>query len=244
MKGSVFLMTKIIMGLLCKNEKDRFIEKYLEENLILCDRLVVLDDKSTDRTLEYVKKFSKTSAIPISIFTSTHSQWASAEWKQRKKLFDLCNAYASERDWIVILDCDEFITNPIDLRNQMLDSDHDFIGIRLYDMWNDTHYRDDKYWMAHNNYMTLACRKNLTESIWRTTPLHCGRFPMIHTTYGIGTLPVQNKLKHMGWATEKDRIKKHQRYLMADPIGQWGWMEQYQSILDENPNLIEFIEFE
>lgn len=234
---------KIVMGLLVKNEKGKFIEEYLDKNLILCDRLVVLDDKSDDGTLEYIQQFNENeSTIPINIFTSNKSHWGTAEWKQRKRLFDLCNTYANERDWITIVDCDELICNPIELRNFMLDSLADSISVRFYDMWNTCQYRSDKYWQAHLNPFLFAIRKNMTESIWNNTPLHCGRWPMVQTKYGQGDINTSFQVKHMGWASKIGRLKKYKRYMNIDPNGEYGWMKQYCSIIDENPNLIDFVE--
>jgi len=36
---------------------------------------------------------------------------------------------------------------------------------------------------------------------------------------------------------KEDRIKKYLWYMEKDPEGKYGIMAQYQSILDENPNL-------
>ena len=48
--------------------------------------------------------------------------------------------------------------------------------------------------------------------------------------------------KHYGWSREEDRINKYNRYMNLDPNGEFGSLEQYKSILDENPNLIKWEE--
>ena len=50
------------------------------------------------------------------------------------------------------------------------------------------------------------------------------------------------RIKHYGWATQADRIAKYNRYMKLDPLGQYGWKAQYDSILDPNPRLIQWIE--
>jgi len=47
-------------------------------------------------------------------------------------------------------------------------------------------------------------------------------------------------VKHFGWATEKDRAEKYKRYQRLDPDAIYGIREQYDSIMDTNPNLIKW----
>jgi hypothetical protein len=49
-------------------------------------------------------------------------------------------------------------------------------------------------------------------------------------------------LKHLGWVKKEDRMAKFKRYRELDPDGTYGSTEQYQSILDESPNLVRFEE--
>jgi len=49
-------------------------------------------------------------------------------------------------------------------------------------------------------------------------------------------------VKHLGWASPADRLKKYQRYMELDPEGKFGIIEQYKSILDPHPNLIKWEE--
>lgn len=50
------------------------------------------------------------------------------------------------------------------------------------------------------------------------------------------------KIKHYGWARPEDRIKKYQRNMMYDPEGKYNPREQYESILDPNPNLVKWVD--
>ena len=78
------------------------------------------------------------------------------------------------------------------------------------------------------------------EYTWRDTPQHCGRFPEnIHQHYGEAH-PL--RIKHLGWMKPEDRLKKYRRYQELDPDAVYGIKEQYESILDPNPNLIPWSE--
>jgi hypothetical protein len=71
---------------------------------------------------------------------------------------------------------------------------------------------------------------------WRETAQHCGRFPQTITHFSYVCHPA--RIQHFGWATPDDRQKKYKRYMQLDPDGVYGWKEQYQSILDEDPHLV------
>jgi hypothetical protein len=108
-------------------------------------------------------------------------------------------------------------------------------------MWDVNHYREDEYWNAHYYYQPFLIRynKNL-EYKWKETPVHCGRFPK--TIYEFPFELSNLRLKHLGWSSKEIRMKKYARYQEHDPLAIYGIKEQYDSILDENPNLVEWIE--
>ncbi len=72
------------------------------------------------------------------------------------------------------------------------------------------------------------------------SPQHCGRFP--ENIFELPNRISQLRLKHFGWRKPEDRLKKFKRYQRLDPNGLYGWKEQYMSILDDNPNLVEWVE--
>lgn len=51
------------------------------------------------------------------------------------------------------------------------------------------------------------------------------------------------RVKHYGWALSPEELRrKYERYMDFDPEGLWGSLEQYRSILDEHPRLVEWQE--
>jgi glycosyltransferase involved in cell wall biosynthesis len=229
---------KIIGMMLVKNEADRWLAEVLECLKILCDKIVVLDDGSTDETVKICKSFD------CIVYESKRSLWGEDELYQRKKLFELATFKAEENDWLICLDADEIIPWKLiyylKYLMNVLDLDKNGIAFKLHDMWNDTHYREDMYWEAHKfNYpMAIRYKKGFNYE-WRDKPLHCGRFPINASPNCIATyIPV----KHMGWSTPENRQRKYDRYMQIDPEGRHGIMAQYKSILSENPTLKEFYE--
>jgi glycosyltransferase involved in cell wall biosynthesis len=221
-------------AMLVKNESGRWLEKVLEQMKSICDTIVVLDDMSTDNTPEICKAYG------ADVFYSDRSYWGTDELRQRKFLWELVTHEAKDGDWIFILDADEtiplmqFVPQILKtIKNQC-----DGLAFRLYDMWNETHYRDDEWWIGHYGCwpMIVQYHKN-KEYIWNNTPLHCGRFPKNAIEW---TAQCEIAIQHWGWSRPEDRQKKYERYMKADPEGKWGFMGQYQSILDPNPNLRRF----
>jgi hypothetical protein len=141
-------------------------------------------------------------------------------------------------DWILILDADETFDEPKKVSEYILKADVqgcDALGFRLYDMWDNEHYREDEFWQAHKAYWPFAVKFSDLDYFWKETPLHCGRFPM-NTVVKVAGCPV--KIQHWGWT--RGREEKYERYLKADPQGRIGIMEQYKSILDPSPTLRRF----
>ncbi|MFW5890739.1 MAG: glycosyltransferase [bacterium] len=223
---------KLVGGMLVRNEADRYLKDTLGHMLSYCDEVVVLDDASTDKTVEIAKKFT-----PF-VFEKNKSMFHN-EIVVRKELWK--HILNRNPNWILILDADEIFEDEIVTRidDMMNQSIYDVWGFKLFDMWNETHYRDDKYWKAHNFYHPFLVR-NITDykHIWNEKPHHCGRFPVSINNLPMGKSNI--RLKHLGWMKEKDRIEKYNRYKKFDPDAKYGWKEQYESILDESPNLVKF----
>lgn len=228
------IKTKIIVGMLVKNEAGRWLRQVCAILKDIADYFIVLDDASTDNTAIICEEYAN------KVKYSIESIWETNEVVLRKQLFNLCMEQSrNENDWIMIIDADEIICNYKELRPAMLNCPKhcDVFTFKFYDMWNSYYYRDDGYWVAHYNNWPMAFRARKNNYVWNEQALHCGRFPK-----NIGTFAyISNfKIKHMGWSTSEDRQKKYDRYMRIDPRGKYGILEQYLSILDEKPKLVKF----
>ena len=225
----------LIGCMLVRNEAGRYLERVLEQMAKVCDKIIVLDDCSTDNTPEICKEYG------AEVFPSIQSYWGTDELKQRKRLWELATKQADENTWILCLDADETIPQIEKLPDKIkLAEQYDCEGLafNLYDMWDETHYRDDDLWNAHARDWIMCVRYDpAKEYIWRETPLHCGRFPL-NACDVIGQTGLA--IQHWGWAREADRQAKYKRYMEADAEGKSGSMAQYESILDPNPVLRRF----
>lgn len=225
---------RLTLAMLVRNEATRYLEKVLTQVSGYIDQAVILDDASTDNTVEICKR--QLADIPHQIVVNPAAGFHN-EVALRKQLWDM--AAATNPTWILILDADETFEDKMsELIPQLLRNPAaDVYYFRLYDMWNETHYREDTYWQAHRYYRPFLLRYQSDYAyVWQETPQHCGRFPL-----NIGNLRsswCQLRIKHWGWARAGDRLEKFYRYKKLDPHAQYGIKEQYQSILDPQPTLV------
>jgi hypothetical protein len=128
------------------------------------------------------------------------------------------------------LDAEEIFEDSIvQFIRQLLDQPaFDYYTFRLYDMWDEEHYREDAYWQAHKYYRIFLTRYQPEfDYTWFELPQHCGRLP--NNIFSLKGCQCYIRLKHYGWATPKQREEKYKRYLEFDPEGKYGNIEQYRT---------------
>lgn len=231
-------LPKITLSMIVKNEANRYLKEVLEAAKEYIFSAVIIDDASTDNTVEICKEIL--SDIPLTLIENKNSTFSN-EYILRKQQFE--ETIKTNPEWILVLDADEIFEKKF--KDKIFDiianTKADAIYFRLYDFWDENHYRDDKYWSGHTRFWNFLIRYNSKINYeWLETPVHCGRFPknISDFPYELSDL----RIKHYGWMREEDRLLKYKRYMESDPLGTYGWKEQYDSILDKNPNLVEWIE--
>ncbi|NGY89793.1 glycosyltransferase [Bacillus megaterium] len=229
---------QLTLSMVIKNEENRFLREVLVSYLPYIDNAVIIDDGSTDNSVEVCKEVLKT--VPYKIIRNEVSKFSN-EVELRKQQWE--ETVNTEPSWILNMDADEIFEDKFDRGIQQLltQRDYDLYSFRLYDFWNDTHYREDDYWQSHYYYRPFLVRyQNDFSYTWQETPQHCGRFP--NNIFQLPNSISDLRVKHYGWSKLEYRLEKYKRYLTLDPHAQYGTKEQYESILDENPNLIKWEE--
>jgi len=218
-----------------RNEANRYLRRALEAHKGWIDEAIIIDDASTDDTPDLCEESLE--GIPLRLIRNTQSMYHN-EVVLRSQLWE--ETVRSKPEWILTLDGDEifepaFAEQINDILNHC---EQDAVYFRLYDMWSETHYRDDPCWSAHHYYRPFMIRyRPDIEYVWRNQPAHCGRYPLTISQFSYLYHPA--RVQHFGWARPEDRKAKYERYMILDPDGKYnGWKEQYDSILDEHPNLL------
>ncbi|USB34390.1 glycosyltransferase family 2 protein [Paenibacillus sp. YPG26] len=229
---------KLTLSMVVKNESGRYLEKVIAEHKKYVDEVVIIDDGSTDNTADICKEYFD--GIPVHLVSNKLSKFSN-EVELRKQQWK--ETISTNPEWILNLDADEMFETRfhMELPKLLGQTQTDVFCFRLYDFWNEDHYREDSFWRSHKTYrpFLLRYRPNF-EYTWQETPQHCGRFPnnILKLTHALSDL----RLKHFGWMSEEDRARKFDRYMKLDPQGKFGCLAQYLSIGDEHPHLVRWIE--
>ncbi|MGL6106060.1 glycosyltransferase family 2 protein [Romboutsia sp.] len=231
---------KITLSMLVKNEEGRYLRKVLESAREYIDEAVIIDDGSTDNTVAMCREVLK--GIPLKLVENKESKFKNEIDVRKQQWFE---TISTNPDWIVFLDADEIFENKFkdEVREIVKNMDADGYLFRLYDFWDEDHFRDDKLWSAHYTYRPFMIRyqRNFNYK-FQETAQHCGRMPANVTELNCQLSNL--RLKHYGWAKEEDRIQKYNRYMELDPNGIYGSLPQYQSILDKQVTLSKWNERE
>lgn len=229
---------QLTLSMVIKNEADHYLRAVLEEHKHYIDEAVIIDDGSTDDSVEIC--YETLNDIPIHLIQNPISKFSNADL--RKQQWE--ETIKTNPDWILNLDADEMFEKQFanEVGHLINQQDIDVWCFRLYDFWDESHYREDPFWRAHlySRPFLLRYQSHLHYEWKETPPLHCSRFPdnILELPKEVSSL----RLKHFGWADQKKRLAKYQRYSTLDPEGRYGWKEQYESILEESPRLISWTE--
>lgn len=225
---------RLTLSMIVRNEAERYLTKVLESARTYISDAVIIDDGSTDGTVALCRELLD--GIPHTIIENKESRFHE-EWKLRAQQWE--ETVKTKPEWILFLDADEVFEKRFQTGvNALLGADDcDVYLFRLYDFWDETHYRDDELWRAHRIYRPFLLRyRSEAEYVFKRAEQHCGRMP--ENVFDFNYRLSAYRLKHLGWAKEADRAAKFKRYRALDPHGVFGSLAQYRSILDENPNVV------
>ena len=227
---------KLVAMMLSHNEVGRYLEQTINNTLLFCDEIVILDDHSTDGTFENLAKLA-TKDKRIFVYSAKNS------WDNEQLLREELLSRALERnpDWLIAIDSDEIYE--ADKINEQLpyimsQTDAHWVAFRFFDMWDsEQYYRDDDIWPA-GNYAPRMFRVSGKDYKIADRYRHCGSIPE-----SVLRLPGMNssvRVKHLGWMKFKDRTEKYNKRISEDLSCDMYSKEVYEAIKDPNPTLVKW----
>jgi len=203
---------KLVTAILAKNEADHYLRRVLARCLEFSDKVLVLDDRSTDGTAQVAKE--------MGCQVRGRSVLAGDAWgKESLARQELWNWAAEEAGdgWVLFNDADMLLQG--DVRSLCYSWEASAFAFILYDVWSEdeTQYRCDGFWQAH-----------LTPRPWLVKPkavlgdakpvfsrdIHCGHLPQNANLGACLVAPPDTYYwLHLGWATAANRKVKYERYM-------------------------------
>ncbi|WP_338553490.1 glycosyltransferase [Paenibacillus sp. KS-LC4] len=221
-----------------RNEEGRYLEALLDDLSSYVDEIVIVDDASTDATVEICKACRKVVRL-----VENEERLFGCEWRLRQMLWRA--AEETEPDWLLAVDADEFYEEAAktEMRSLINQGAYDWVAFRMYDFWGSvTHYREDAWWNLHQR-PTVTLTRYLPgyHYAYPQWAHHVPRLPL--TCSALPGALTELRIKHFGWAgSAEQRLQKYERYMQLDPEGKWGSLAHYASILDPNPRLVRWAE--
>ena len=191
---------RLLVQMIVRNEADRYLKEVLKEISKSADKIIILDDNSTDDTVEICRSFPNTY-----VEANTTCEFVVNESKLRERLWEMVRRRGFEGDWVLTLDADEIFDEAFSAELAILmSSSYDWVSFHLLDLWNRKEYRRDGFWSPV--VARLFRFKDLPYSI--SGEIHCKNVPRYVYETDNGVCRSDIALKHLGYLREEDREKK------------------------------------
>ncbi|MDB5266911.1 MAG: glycosyl transferase family 2 [Parcubacteria group bacterium] len=188
----------------------------------IADEIILIDNGSTDGTLEKYKAYPKIVKI---MYTEGYDEG-------RDKIMLLEEAKLREPGWILWIDADEVFEDHFtrEVAEGYMRSGYNRITFRMCNFWLDTkHCRFDGQYYLYNLHPQRSMWKNVPSAYFRNKKLHNGD---IFGVPGKSFLSPY-RLKHYGYVDRRKMQEKLDRYLAEDKSGD----RDYIKFIDPNlPN--------
>lgn len=210
---------------MCVRNAARWIEASLSSQHF-CEQILVMDDLSTDGTVEICSRFQN-----VHVFPSPFSDYQEG----RNNEFLVTLAAALQPDWVVHCMGDEVLEPDTWNKIQPIITDPsvNVIRFRAINLWGGGTVRTDGQWALRYGHpiWRFPVGKKLTYY-----PMHCGLPEQIEANmhpHPDEAVSVKLGLWHFGYALPSLRQNRYNWYMRHD----FGRREQYKHLLDSNPAL-------
>jgi glycosyltransferase involved in cell wall biosynthesis len=194
---------KLIAQMIVRNEANRYLKQCLDSLSEYVDKIIIVDDASTDKTVEICKKYDKVllKSLPYPLFNINESGLREHLWEMVRQ---------EKPDWVLSIDADEIFDEKFKKKLPgILNSEYSWFAFKLCDMWDKKHYRIDGCWSPV--FKRLFRFRNVPFGIGGS--IHCGCVPFYVSRDPNGRCLGNIRIKHLGWIKDSDKEKKYEFYI-------------------------------
>lgn len=187
--------------------KENMLDKWLSHVCSFADKVIIVDDNSTDGTYEKCKSYSD----KIKIIESKVEDFYTEEQWMHLEVWNLVRKHAKRGDWILALDSDEFLEEYfIENREELMKDQTSVIYcFEFIHMWDLKNFRTDSYW---GNKWTHRLFKFIDEEFKPKIKngLHLSGMPQY--TSSLKRINLECGIIHYGYHTKEMREFKSKKY--------------------------------
>lgn len=196
----------MIVGMMRVKDEARWIERSIQSILPICDKVLVMNDHSTDATARLAAVQERTSVFD-SPFTGLD------EARDKNWLLDI--AVANGADWVLCIDGDEMLAPAsVPILKQAMQGGARCISMRIPYLWDqEDQIRVDGVYGEFRRHSAFRPRGVYVSN--QSGGFHCGNTPFNLTGNALTLDSIQ--LMHFGYMHTDDRARKYCWYNAMDP---------------------------
>jgi hypothetical protein len=219
-------------SIVCRNEIDRYLPLVIDHLRGFCDQITVLDDGSTDGTLQYLRGEVDSQLFLAGNPTATFDQH---EGRVRQALLEFTLSRSPTH--VLAIDADEFIADGPALR-QRLEEQPEVAAwaLRMTEIWSVTpdalQVRFDGAWRPYARTHVWAAPDPSQRGavLWRIPERKLACPPIPHAVVRARAYDSHQTIYHFGWADPETRQARYNRYMQLD-AGRFHARTHLQSIM-------------
>ena len=199
-------MVQIVGAILARDEaaEDRYLAVAIRNALSFCDRVLMLDDGSTDGTAALARGLGAEV-----VQRDSTGWWGRGESAARQELWELA---CRQGEWIYMFDADHELlgVSRQDMQTLCSATSVDSWACPLWDCWDSPEqHRVDGYWQAWRS--PRAWLFKALSGTWPERGIHSGHAPM--RAWRTGLMPPGTGIRHYSYVNKLHRDKKLAQYL-------------------------------
>jgi hypothetical protein len=206
---------KLVASMITKNELGRYLPLVIEHLQAFCDEIRVLDDYSTDGTVEALNEWNG-----VVVQRNYGPTFDEHEGNARNEL--LRWTLLGKPTHVLAVDADEFVSDGQALRGWIEREAAQVYGIAMEEVWEANkvlRIRTDGGWRPHPIPILFTAPARM-DRYWSIPPkkLACGREPLsVRNLWARGrAVTTDVSVLHFGWTREAERQRRFDRYMQLD----------------------------